>query len=147
VRTFVELIALVSQDTDQLRKLTDIDVAIDDSDATTASTFNSTQMTLAAGASGVSIPFGGVTRASTLLIIAQSDISVQLNGSGVPYEVLHTPAALTSTVLSTVQRFSQPGVVFWRGNFDSVVVNNLSSVDTADVYIALTGEVSQGQNT
>lgn len=141
MRAFIELVALVSQDSDQLRKLLDIDTAIDDTNSITASTFNGTQMTLVAGATAVSAPFGGVTNASALLIVATDNVTVQLNG-GPAISVTKTPAVDTTTVLSTVQKFDQPGIVFWRGTITSVVLNNPNLTSPASVYVALVGEAA-----
>ncbi len=139
MRTFIELIALVSQDADQKRKLLDIDTAFDDTDALTSSTFNSAQMIVAAGATNVAVPFGGVTNPTLLLVVAYNDISVSLDG-GSPILITHTPAVDTATVLSNVQKYDQPGLLLLRGRITSLLLNNPSATATANVLVAVVGE-------
>lgn len=143
MRAFIELIALVSQDADQLRKLVDIDQSIDDTDADTASTFSSTHTSLAASAANVPVDFGGVTKASMFLILAYDDITVRLNDiTAPPVRVLKTPAVDNATVLSNIQKYDQPGIMLVRGRVDSAFLTNLSSTAAAKVYVALVGEAA-----
>lgn len=144
MRAFVELMFLVSQDSQQMRQLLNLDQVIDDSDATTSSTFQSGQGTLSGGQSSFQIPFGGVTHASKILILAYNNISVQLDDiAAPPVKLLITPAVTTTTVLSTAQTSDQPGIFFLgNGHVDSIYISNLDSQNPATFAYALVGEAS-----
>lgn len=143
MRTFVELAALVSEDNEQLRRLMDHRVAFDDNDADKSKTFHAEVFTLAASAANVQVPFGGVTAASLMIIIAEDDVSVRLNANDAPLlPVRITPAPQTTKITSVLQKADQPGIVIWRGRVDSIYLTNPSSSATARVYVALVGEAS-----
>jgi len=143
VRTFASISALISKDTDQRQKYVEELLSFDDDDATTSSTFNGGLITLAANATNIVVPFGGVTLASTVLIIAYQEISVKFNGTGSPaIPVRPVLAKANGAILSNLQRFDQPGLVLWRGKVTSIHLGNPNTSLTAQVYVAVTGEAT-----
>ena len=141
MRTFASVQTLISQDSDQRHKLLEQFTSFDDSDSTTSSLYQSSRLVLPPSASDVVFDFGGVTAASMVFIIAYQDITVKLNGTGSPaVPVIMTPATVNSQVLSTLQKFDQPGVVLWRGKITSLHFGNASTTDPAEVFVAIVGD-------
>jgi len=140
VRSFVEIRALISEDDEQLDALLKGKWAIDDA---SSSTFSSHRQTLVAAQADYAVPFGAVTDASIVLILAYQDIEVKLDGIGqasIPISAL--PAVVASDILSNLQRYDQPGLFLLTGSLSSIHVTNPSSTETASFYVALVGEAS-----
>jgi len=147
MRTFAQLSLLVTKDPDQRLKLFDQLLALDDSDANTAKTFQASDITLSANATDTAVAFGGVTNADTLLIIAYQEIAVKLNAGGSPgtqqsFRVKPLPLTGSADPLSSFQLADQPGVLFIRGKVTSIHLSNPSSGSTAEAVIVLVGEAS-----
>lgn len=143
MRALVELSAKISRDLDGRQLLARLDELFDDTDLERASTYQSGVMTLAAAASNVAADFGGVTAASLVIIVAEADITVKLNGTGqaaLPVRV--TPATDSAEIVSTYQKTTKPGLVLWRGKIDSIHFGNPSSTESAGVMYILVGEAA-----
>lgn len=142
MRTFASIQMLVTRDSDQRQKLVDQLLSMDDTAATSAE-FKSEYITLPVSSGDVAVGFDGVSSASTVLIVAYADITVKLNGVGSPAIPLRkVPATAGGVVLSNLQKFDQPGVMFWRGKVDQIHIANPSSTLTADVFVALVGNAT-----
>lgn len=143
MRTYGSVKLLVTEDADQRKTLLDMMQQFDDDDATTSAEAQASYMTLVAGASDIAFNFGGVTRAASVLIIAWDAVTVKFDGTGnAAIPVRPVEAKASGTVLSELQRFDQPGVVLWRGRVASIHLGNPSGVDTAQVYVAITGDAA-----
>jgi hypothetical protein len=140
VRVFLDINALASFDLDQLQEAFSQHITIDDTDPGTAALTQSGIINLAASATSVQFPFGSVTSASLLLIVANQEVLAQLNSNTAPsVNVRPTPAALAAAVTSTYQRAAQPGLVLWRGKVTSLFLTNPSSSLVAQAFIAVVG--------
>ena len=139
MRSFLELNLSVSNDDDQLEKLFDQVISFDDNDDTRNEECSVQRITLAAAAVDSAVNFGPVSTASILMVVAYSNITVKLNGSTVSLQVNITPATADGTVLSRLQKFAQPGVLFLRGAVTSLSVSNPSGTVPASVVVVLVG--------
>ncbi len=143
MRVFVNLQALVSLDADQVQEALNQTLTFDDSDEETAAVIQSGLISLPASAVSTEFDFGGVTAASTLLVIAYQEVLLQLNSAvGASIPVRPVPAAAAEDVLSRFQRSSQPGFVVWRGKVDSLFLSNPSATTAASVFVAVVGNAS-----
>lgn len=143
MRTFASLQVLVSKDDAQRQRLLDQTVSFDDDDPAISAEYQSSLLSLAANASDEPVAFGGVASASMVMIVAYADITVKLNGTGSPaIPVRITPAKAGGTVLSNLQKYDQPGVLFWRGKVDSIHLGNPSPTDAVDVLVAIVGNAA-----
>jgi hypothetical protein len=141
MRVFINLQALVTNDDDQRQKLLDQAITFDDTDATTASTFQSAIMKLDPLDASVPFDFGDVDVASTLIVVASDEIQLQLDSNTAPLVTVRPiPAFAAASILSRFQREEQPGLVVWRGKISSLFVSNPSTLDSASVYIAVVGD-------
>ena len=140
MRTYVAMDMIVSDDDNQVEKLFErLGFGFDDNDDTRNEVIEAKRVTLAAAATDIAVNFGGVSAASTMLILADADISVKMNGGATAMQVLTTPAAIAGSLLSDLQRYTRPGIVFWRGNITALTLTNLSSTETASVLVVLVG--------
>jgi hypothetical protein len=141
VRTFATLQVLCTFDLDQVQDAFNQQTTFDDTDASTSSTVQSGLVTLAPGATSQQFVFGGVTAASTLLVLAYDAVKVQLGSNSAPLVgVVPVPASGASAVSSVYQRQSQPGILFLRGKVSSLYLTNPSSTASARVFVAVVGE-------
>lgn len=140
MRTFAQLSLEVTKDLDQRQSLVEQSITFDDSDVTTSSEFTSQFIELAASATDVAFAFGGVSSASTVMIVADQEVTVKFNGTGnAAIPVRPVPAVPSGAILSQFQKFDQPGVVLWRGKVASIHLGNPSSTTVAKVFVAITG--------
>jgi hypothetical protein len=143
MRVMVYTKIVVSQDDEQRQKLLDFENTYDDSDDTTASTWASGQLVLAPSASAVEYPFGGVTNAAFVLIVASQECKVQVNSNSAPLvEIPVVPAVTGGSILSQFQTIQNPGIWLLRTNVQSLFFTNPSSALPATVFVALVGESS-----
>lgn len=144
MRLFAKVVALLTDDVDQIQELLDQTVVFDDDDATRVSTYQAGKVVLANAQADYQVSFGGVGAASLLLIVAKDEVQVRLNDPAAPLIYVRPTLALPegSVILSAYQKLDQPGVVLWRGRIDSVYLTNPSATATATVYVALVGEAS-----
>lgn len=141
MRTFAELKLLVTEDDAQEQKVIDQLLTFDDSVLSSVAEFG--YRTLAASASDQAFAFGGVTRASTVLIVAFQAVTVKLDGTGSPaIPVRPVPADTTGSPLSLFQELDQPGVMLWRGRVSSIHLGNPSDSATARVFVAVIGDAA-----
>lgn len=144
-RLFTELSVLLTRDKAQRQKLFDITQVIDELDEITG---NATEMVsrhfiLAPSASDEEATMDKITSASTVLIIAEQDITVKFNGVGSPaVPVRAIPADTIGNTTSLYQKAIQPGLVFWRGKVDSIHLGNPSTTDTATVTVVMIGDAT-----
>lgn len=144
MRTLLSIALTVSQDKDQRQKLIDQLITMDDIDAATASTFQSGEVNLAAGAGDTAFAFGSVTAADTVLIIAYQEVTVKFNAGGSPgtqqsFTVRPLPAVTTGNITSGFQTTIQPGVLLLRGKVTSIHIANPSGSTAAECFVALVG--------
>lgn len=143
MRVFVNLQALCSFDLDQMQEAFDQAVTIDDTDVITAAIVSSGMINLAPSATSIQFPFGSVTSASLLLIVANQEVLAQLDSNTAPsIPVRPTPASAAASVVSTYQRTAQPGLVLWRGKVTSLFLTNPSSSVAAQAFVALVGNAT-----
>jgi len=140
MRTFVTVHALCTFDLDQLQEAFNQQVTFDDTDPTTASQVQSGLVTLPASASGQQVPFGSVSSADTLLVLAYDRVQVQLGSNAAPLvDVVPVPASAPTAVFSVYQRQPQPGVLLLRGKVGSLFLTNPSSSAQARAFVAVVG--------
>ena len=140
MRVFVNIQALVTQDSAQRQKLLDQAITFDDSDATTAATFKSAIVKLDPLDASVAFDFGDVDEASTLIVVAYDEIQLQLDSNTAPLVAVRpVPSVLPASVLSRFQREEQPGLVVWRGKIGSLFLTNPSTTQPASAYVAVVG--------
>ena len=140
MRAFFGLSALISQDLAQVQRLVDFDQVIDDS-GDTAVAFQSGTYALAASESAFEVPFGGVTNASLVIVVAADEIELQVDSNAAPLvPVRPTPAFPPSSILSKFQAAAQPGLVLWRGKITSLFATNPSSTAVARFTVFIVGE-------
>jgi len=143
LRIFIDLHALASFDLDQLQKAFDQHITIDDTDPGTAALVQSGVVNLAASATSVQFPFGSVTSASLLVIVADQEVLVQLDSNTAPsVPVRPVPAALAAAVTSVYQRATQPGLVVWRGKVTSLFLSNPNVSVVAQAFVAVVGNAT-----
>jgi len=143
MRTFFTLSANASFDVDQLQEAFNQTVTIDDTDPGTASLAVSGIINLAPSASSIQFPFGSVTAASLMIIIANQEVLAQLNSNTAPsLPIRPTPAALAASVVSTYQKVAQPGLVLWRGKVTSLFLSNPSASIQAQAFVGLVGNAT-----
>lgn len=145
MRLLAQLSFLATRDADQRQKLLEQLLTIDDTDETTAKTYQASDLTLLASASDQAVAFGGVTNAAAVLIVAFQEISVKLNAGGAPggqqsFRITPVPAVASGSIVSQFQEEDQPGVLFVRGKVTSIHLGNPSSTATAEALIVLIGE-------
>lgn len=143
MRAYFALRSLVSYDPDQVQKLIDSQWSLDDT-GPTASIFQSGGFTLAGAQSAFSVPFGGVTAASIVTIIAFQEVLVQLETTSAPLIPVRPYPALGQgvDVVSALQQFDQPGFVCWTGKVTALFLTNPSPTADALVYVALVGDAA-----
>ena len=144
MRTFFNVQAVISADNDQRQNyLNLLTQAFDDSDPSISSVYHADTLMLQPSAVDVPFNFGAVSSASVVFIIAQQECTVKLNSTvSSPANVRPTPAVSTGTVLSNLQKFSQPGIVLWRGKVGALYFANPSASTVANVFVALVGNAS-----
>lgn len=143
MRVFVNLQALASFDLDQLQEAFNQQITFDDTDPVTAAVIQSGVVNLAFSATSVQFPFGSVSAASLLLIIANQEVLAQLDSNTAPsIPVRPVPASAAAAVSSTYQRASQPGLVLWRGKVTSLYLTNPSSSVIAQAFVAVVGNAT-----
>lgn len=142
-RLFFQIALLASRDVDQRQKLLDFASTFDVNDATVG-TFESGVHTLTPSQANYAVPFGGVTNASTVLIVADAEVQVRLDDPAAPLIPIRPIPALPegSVLLSTFQSFDQSGVLFIRGKVTSIYLTNPSSANPAQVTVTLIGEAT-----
>lgn len=143
MRVSFDLAALISADVEQVQRLFAGSYRIDDSIADLKN-FASHVKTLDPSAVDYAVPFGAVTSAAYLVFLAYAPVTVRLNGIGSPaMTVGPVPAASAASVLSSVQRFDQPGWIVWgSGAITSLHVSNPSSSVAASFAAFLVGETT-----
>jgi hypothetical protein len=144
-RLFSQISVLYTRDTEQRQKLIDDAFVLDEvnDDTGTAGEVVTRLFTLAAGASDEQVTLDKLTRVSTLLIIAEQEITVKLDGVGSPaVPVRPIPANTSGNIVSEYVRQSQPGVVFWRGRISSLYLSNPSGTTTATVTVVMVGDAA-----
>lgn len=140
MRAFTQLQFLLTEDLAQHQVLTDLLLSLDNTTFTLAETGTHV---LAPAAANVAISFGGVTRAGMVLVVAWSDITVKLEGTGSPAIPVRTlPADDTGSPASVFQKEDQPGFFFWYGKVTSLHLGNPSATESATVFVALLGDAA-----
>jgi hypothetical protein len=115
---------------------------------TTATTEGGGLFKLTPGQTNLVIPFGGVTAASTVVIIAEDDIlisylnGVDLSAMNPPLSVRGIAGDVSTGALSTVAEQRQPGIWFMRGKFTSLKISNPDLINPAKCRIILVGEAT-----
>lgn len=140
MRAFFKIVALVSEDVEQADKVLERVLPVDDADAT-ASTFGAITKVLDPLEALYLVPMGGVTAASYVLVVADQEVEVRLNGSGSEPVPLRPKAAVAaSELLSETQRAPRPGVMCLVGtDVTSIHLSNPTS-DEARAFVMVIGE-------
>jgi hypothetical protein len=143
MRFMPQLIALLSEDADQLQRDLDVKLTIDD---TLVTTEDGGTFTLAAEADNQEILFPKVTNGKYLLIIVSSgEVQYRINNvASQPLSIKPNPATSPDPILP-YQKQAQPGVVFMgpigaSAALTSLFLSNPSSSVAARVQIRIIGE-------
>jgi hypothetical protein len=142
VRAFFKLVAVVSEDLDQLENLLEGAWVIDDSSESSTGRFASHSRILATEEEDYLVPLGDVSAASYVVILAYQEVEVKLNGAGGPSTTLRPKLASEdpSAVLSEAQRHDRPGfLVVASGLVSSIHITNPSTTETARIFAAAVG--------
>jgi hypothetical protein len=143
MRVYSAVNILITQDDDQRAVLVNMLSQLDDNDSVTAANQDGGYITLAPSAADIAVNFGGVTSASMVFIKAEQEVTVKLDGTGqLAHPVRPIAADADGTVLSSLQKFSQPGIVFWRGKINSIHLGNPSSTASAKVLVVVVGNAT-----
>jgi hypothetical protein len=140
MRLKVTLSVTASFDDDQEKKTVDSEWVLDDTTDVVAKE-DGGYLELAAAEADYAVPFGKVDVASALLIIADDEVTVKLNGAdNDAITVRPLLEAEISSPISAYQKEDQPGMLFIRGRIESVHLSNPSLTAVATVFVKLWGD-------
>jgi hypothetical protein len=142
MRLLAEIIAQLSIDNDKKRKLIDYAIKLDDN-LSTAVEASSGYIELAESAADYVVPFGSVAKASFVLILADQEITVKLDGIGqtaIPLRPIL--ASAVTEPLSSVQESDQPGILLLRGRLSTLHASNPSAAAKAKFFYLIVGEAA-----
>lgn len=135
------LAVLLTDDNDQINELLN---RVWQQDYTDAEILKEARHNLVLGLSesDYSVPFGKITAASVLVIIAKQEVRVKLNGTGnAAIRIIPTLASSISSPISNIQKADQPGMLFLaKTNLTSVHLTNPSAAATAECLVLLLGD-------
>lgn len=144
MRTWIEILVQCSQDPDLRQLLIDQHRVRADYTASATTGPGPGQFTLPPAASDFPVPFGGVTKASVVMIVSFDDIKYKIDSPSAPLKKLYTiPADTTGNPLSAEEKLKQPGLMVICGtDITALYLTNPDTINSAGVYVGLIGEAS-----
>ncbi len=143
MRTFATLHVLCTFDVDQMQEAFNQQLTFDDTDPVTASQVQSGLVTLAPSITSQQFPFGSVSSANTLVVIAFDHVQFQLGSNSAPFaDLIPVPASNPPAVVSVYQRQQQPAPLIMRGKVGSLFLTNPSSTASARVFVGVVGDAA-----